>query len=129
MKKSIRVILKGLRFGILPGGTGVPAIGHARMEVSSRKGLPVRPGHAARLLLTLVLFLTLPAVVQAQFTFITNNGALTVTGYTGPGGAVDIPSTINGLPVTSVGYSAFEHCTDLSSVKRGTRGHVGGLRE
>jgi nicotinamide mononucleotide (NMN) deamidase PncC len=37
--------------------------------------------------LLLLLLLTLPAVVQAQFTFTTNNGAITITGYTGPGGA------------------------------------------
>jgi len=40
----------------------------------------LRTARAARLL----LLLTLPAVVQAQFTFTTNNGAITITGYTGP---------------------------------------------
>src|SRR5664279_3848997 len=49
----------------------------------------------------------LPAVAQAQFTFTTNNGAITITGYTGPGWTVVIPSTTNGLPVTSIGNSAF----------------------
>ena len=33
---------------------------------------------AARLLL---LFLALPAVVQAQFNYTTNNGTITITGY------------------------------------------------
>lgn len=52
-------------------------------------------------LLPVLLLLTLPAPVQAQFTFTTNNGAITITGYTGPGGAVVIPSSTNGsqLPV------------------------------
>jgi hypothetical protein len=49
----------------------------------------------------------LPAVVQAQFTFTTNNGAITITGYTGPSVAVVIPSTINGHPVTTIGDGAF----------------------
>ena len=31
----------------------------------------------------MLLLLSFPAVVQAQFTFTTNNGALTITGYTG----------------------------------------------
>jgi hypothetical protein len=54
-------------------------------------------------LLPLLLLLTLPAAVQAQdFTYTTNNGAITITGYTGPAGAVAIPSTIFDLPVTSV---------------------------
>src|SRR5437899_6498665 len=32
---------------------------------------------------------------------------ITITGYTGPGGYVNIPSSISGLPVTSIGDSAF----------------------
>jgi len=35
-------------------------------------------------LLALLLLLTLPAVVQAQFNYTTNNGTITITGYTGP---------------------------------------------
>src|SRR5258708_23541 len=60
--------------------------------------------------------LALPAVVQAQFNYTTNNGAITITGFTGPGGDVTIPDTINGLPVTSIGGSAFDHCTSLTTV-------------
>ena len=33
----------------------------------------------------LLLYLALPAAVQAQFTFVTNNGAITITGCTGFG--------------------------------------------
>ena len=51
---------------------------------------------------TTLVLLALPAVVQAQFTFITNNGSITITGYTGPGGAVAIPGMINGYTVTSI---------------------------
>src|ERR1041384_2837828 len=58
--------------------------------------------------LTAVLILATPAALQAQFTFTTNNGTITITGYTGTGGVVVIPSTINGLPVTSIGYEAFQ---------------------
>jgi hypothetical protein len=54
--------------------------------------------------------------VQGQFTYITNNGAITITGYTGPGGAVNIPDQINGLPVTAIGNSAFGEKTNLVSV-------------
>ena len=59
-------------------------------------------GRSRKSLLPLLL-LALPAVVQAQYTYTTNNGAITITGYTGPGGAVTIPSMTNGLPVTSIG--------------------------
>src|ERR1039457_1377456 len=65
--------------------------------------------------IVLLLLLDLPAALQAQFTYTINNGTITITGYTGPGGAVTIPSTIDGLPVTTIGDSAFAFCP-LSSV-------------
>ncbi|MGD0413609.1 MAG: hypothetical protein ABSC18_18120, partial [Verrucomicrobiota bacterium] len=40
------------------------------------------------------------------YTCAMNNGAITITEYTGPGGSVTIPGTINGLPVTSIGVGA-----------------------
>jgi formylglycine-generating enzyme required for sulfatase activity len=80
-------------------------------------------------------------VVPLPYTYTTNNGTITITGYTGSGGAVTIPSTINGLPVTSIGEGtfawtgltsvtipnsvtvisgwAFEYCTSLASVTVG----------
>ncbi len=67
-------------------------------------------------LLSLLLLLVLPTTVHAQFTYTNNNGAITITGYTGPGGDVTIPSTIDGLPVTSIGYEAFYHLTKVTSV-------------
>src|SRR5208282_4711122 len=66
--------------------------------------------------LWIALLLLLPAVAQAQFTFTTNNGAITITGYTGPGGTVVIPSITNGYLVTSIGTNAFYYCTNLTSV-------------
>jgi hypothetical protein len=64
----------------------------------------------------LLVAVLLPAVVQAQFTFTTNNGAITITGYTGSGGAVVIPDATNGLPVNAVWNGAFYQCTNLTSV-------------
>jgi hypothetical protein len=55
-------------------------------------------------------------VTAQDFTYSNNNGAITITGYTGPGGAVNIPSTINNLPVTSIGDNAFFELTNLTSV-------------
>ena len=60
--------------------------------------------------------LLLPAVARAQFTFITNNGAITITGYTGPDGTVAIPDSINGLTVTSIGESAFYGLSGVTNV-------------
>jgi hypothetical protein len=64
----------------------------------------------------LTMVLALPAAVHGQFTYSTNNDAITITGYTSPGGAVTIPGTINGLPVTSIGGGAFLDNTNLTSV-------------
>jgi len=58
----------------------------------------------------------LPVVAQAQFTFTTNNGAITITGYTGTNTEVTIPSTTNGFPVTSIGIQAFHGCSSLTGV-------------
>lgn len=74
-----------------------------------------RTAWTARLLLGLLL-LTLPAAVQAQFTYTTSNGTITITGYTGPDGDVVIPDTINGRPVTRIGESAFVFKTGLTRV-------------
>jgi hypothetical protein len=86
----------------------------------------------------LVFYLVLPGITQAQYTVTTNDGAITITGYTGGGGAVAIPALIDGHPVvaigqdafaftevagvtmpdsvTSIGYGAFSTCTNLSAV-------------
>lgn len=63
--------------------------------------------------------LLLPTVIQAQFVFATNTGAITITGYTGTNGVVTIPSTIDGLAVTSIGYEAFWACESLISITVG----------
>ncbi len=54
----------------------------------------------------------------SDFTYTTNNGAITITGYpgSGSGGAVTIPGTINGLPVASIGTNAFYYCTNLTGI-------------
>src|ERR1019366_9180829 len=71
-------------------------------------------------LLPLLLLLTLPAAVEAQFNYTTNNGTITITKYTGGGGAVTIPNLTNGLPVTGIGTNAFFQSTSVTSVTIGT---------
>jgi len=56
------------------------------------------------------------AAAKAQFQYRVNGGAIAITKYTGSGGSVVIPSTINGLPVTSIGNSAFFDFFDKSRV-------------
>src|SRR5664279_478252 len=64
----------------------------------------------------LLLLLALPIPVEAQYTYTANNGTLTITQYTGPGGDVIIPDTITGLPVTSIGIQAFGYSTSVTNV-------------
>ncbi len=63
-----------------------------------------------------VWLLAWPPTVRAQFTFTTNSGAITITGYTGFGGNVVIPGNTNGYPVTSIGNSAFNSKSTVTSV-------------
>ena len=52
----------------------------------------------------------------SQLAYTINNGTITIAGYTGPGGAVGIPNTINGFPVTTVGNVAFYYFAHLTSI-------------
>ena len=55
--------------------------------------------------------LVLASAAQAQFTYSTNVGTITITGYTGSDAYVIIPDSINGYPVTAIGYAAFSGCS------------------
>src|SRR6516164_10896923 len=55
-----------------------------------------------------IVFFGVPLAAQAQFSYTTINGTFTITGYTGPGGSVTIPSSINGVMVTGLGDHAFD---------------------
>ena len=81
-------------------------------------------GHLSNVCLVglLLLLLTLPAVVQAQdYSYTTNaDNTITITGYTGDGGDVTVPDTIENLPVTSIGDWAFWFNTNLTNVTVGT---------
>ena len=57
--------------------------------------------------LSFTLLLLFALAAHAQFTYRTNNGAITITGYNGTNNDVVIPSVIDGLPVTSIGTNAF----------------------
>jgi len=61
----------------------------------------------------------IPAPPAVLFTYTTNNSTITITGCIesiGYVGAVTIPATINGLPVTSIGGDAFTNNASLTSV-------------
>src|SRR6266566_4307113 len=66
--------------------------------------------------LAILLVSAWPPSLVAQFSYVTNNGSIVITAYSGPGGAVTIPSSINGLPVTGIGSSVFKQNFSLTSV-------------
>ena len=53
---------------------------------------------------------------QFAYEYTTNSGAITITGYTGLGGAVNIPEVINDLPVTSIESNVFYENTALTNI-------------
>ena len=66
-------------------------------------------------LFSLLLLVAPASTVRGQFLYTTNNGAIIITGYTGQGGSVMIPTKITGLPVTGVGSWAF-YSTSITNI-------------
>src|SRR4051812_9360099 len=71
------------------------------------------------------ILLSTPLAATAQqpedFYYESDGSVITITGYYGPSGAVVIPATIDGLPVTRIGDYAFDSQTSLTSVSIGYR--------
>jgi hypothetical protein len=78
-----------------------------------------------RTLLLSGLVLALPMMSNAQFTYVTNNGTIAITGYTGDGGAVTVPETIDGFPVTSIERLAFSGTAVTSVILPNTVTNIG----
>ncbi len=66
------------------------------------------------LVISLTLLVSAGTVLADNYTYTTNNNTITITEYIGPDGNIIIPSTINGLPVATIGDSAFEDRTGLT---------------
>ena len=71
------------------------------------------------ILSALLLALAFQAVLGEQsgdWTYIVSTNQATITAYAGAGGAVAIPSVVNGISVTSIGWSAFANRASITSV-------------
>jgi hypothetical protein len=67
--------------------------------------------------LNLAAGITATAAAQSgDFTYTSSGSSVTITGYTGAGGAVEIPAQIGGIPVTAIGASAFRNKTAVTGV-------------
>jgi hypothetical protein len=51
-----------------------------------------------------------------NFAYSVSGGEATITSYIGAGGAVTIPATLGGCPVTAIGDNAFNDCDTITSV-------------
>ena len=51
-----------------------------------------------------------------DFEYEIDDSKVVITDYTGAGGDVVVPDMIDGLPVTTIGESAFSGCTGLTSI-------------
>ena len=65
---------------------------------------------------------TVVAEQDGDYTYSTSGSPLvaTITGYTGAGGAITIPSTLGGYPVVAIGDYAFLLVDNLTSVTIGS---------
>jgi hypothetical protein len=64
----------------------------------------------------LSLLMAAAQVRAGDFSYTVNDGTVSITGYTGAGGVVAIPASIQALPVTRIGGQAFASLTNLASV-------------
>ena len=72
--------------------------------------------HAPCLAWLLLSLLGLPPAACAQFECATNSGKVTITGYNGSGGDVEIPEALFNMSVVGIGKGAFQNCTILTSI-------------
>jgi hypothetical protein len=74
--------------------------------------IPALMGLAAMPLLSVPAF----GAQEGDFVYQTNGAGAVITAYAGSGGAVVIPDTLGGLPVTTIGYRAFSGLTHSATV-------------
>jgi hypothetical protein len=77
--------------------------------------VPLSPFRPFALLLIIAATLPAQALTFGDFTYTDNGTSVTITDYpTTAIGAVYIPGSINGKPVTKIGDRAFYYCSSLS---------------
>jgi hypothetical protein len=59
---------------------------------------------------------TVAAAQDGDYIYSESGGVATITGYTGAGGAIAIPSTLDGYPTVAIGNYAFSHIISLTTV-------------
>jgi BspA type Leucine rich repeat region (6 copies) len=57
-----------------------------------------------------------PTAAWSHYNYAVDNGAITITSYNGPGGGVNIPDLIDGMPVVGIGPNAFKFDLSVTNV-------------
>jgi hypothetical protein len=97
MKTSSKAVISAAFLAGMRSGSAQPHITLPRFQRRRCAGW-ILPG----------LLLALTSAAKAQYIYTTNDdGRITITGYTGSGGALTIPDTIDGRAVNSIGDNAF----------------------
>lgn len=100
------------RAGLTPAGVAITMV-----AVHHEGGIVTKKTPSVLVIACLVLSLLngvvapVPAAradTYGNYIYTVSGGKATITGYTGPGGVVVLPSMLGGYPVTMVGLSAFE---------------------
>lgn len=63
-----------------------------------------------------ITLLTIDDLTYGDYTYRVSGNNATITGYTGSGGSIVVPSKIGEYTVTAIGYDAFSNCSKLSSI-------------
>ena len=93
----------------MTSASSIGARGH-RLTLTSGSG---------RLLLLLMLAPPVARAQPSQFLCATNDGAITIVTYEGPGGAVAIPDRLGNLPIVGIGGMSFAGRADITSITMG----------
>ncbi len=92
MKKAIGILL----CGILAMSLAIPATGFAENEQEDYQAETFSEN-----------------VSSGDYTYTQSDGEITITKYAGSGETVEIPSQIEGMPVTTIGRRAFQNCSTI----------------
>jgi hypothetical protein len=114
---SWSLLTGGLQSGLTLATSGLIS---GTPTVAGTSNLTIRVTDAASSMATQSLALTINLATfttnNNTFSYISTTTNVTIAGYSGSGGIVVIPTTIIGLPVTSIGNYAFQYSITLTSI-------------
>ena len=99
-----------------PGGVTLTGLTLGRHTVTFLTNGAWAPPGPIQVVVTNTSVATASGTFLPQFSFATNSGAITLTGYNGPGDTVVVPATFGNLPVTTLGAGLFQSHSNVTAV-------------